>query len=215
MTKPVVFIVGADKGGVGKTTVSRALIDYLDAQGIANRAFDTEHEIAGGVLKRFYPDRVQVVDLADSDGQMAVFDTLGANVTVIDIRANLLSPTLDLLRDIGFADPARYTLIVLHVLGNSQASADEIASLAPRVAGMRYVQVGNRIGDTKFAFPQGALEIPALPAKAAEAVDAASMSFATFRANGHVNGQPTPVLRGMVGHWLDKVFLQFKAATLP
>jgi len=27
MTKPAVILVGADKGGVGKTTVSRALLD--------------------------------------------------------------------------------------------------------------------------------------------------------------------------------------------
>ena len=29
MTKPVVILVGADKGGVGKTTVSRTLLDYF------------------------------------------------------------------------------------------------------------------------------------------------------------------------------------------
>jgi cellulose biosynthesis protein BcsQ len=34
MAKPVVIVVGADKGGVGKTTVSRTLLDYFDANGI-------------------------------------------------------------------------------------------------------------------------------------------------------------------------------------
>ena len=29
--KPTVFIVGADKGGVGKTTITRTLLDYLSA----------------------------------------------------------------------------------------------------------------------------------------------------------------------------------------
>ena len=29
MAKPAVILVGADKGGVGKTTVSRALLDYF------------------------------------------------------------------------------------------------------------------------------------------------------------------------------------------
>ena len=42
MAKPAVILVGADKGGVGKTTVSRALLDYLIAQSIPTRAFDTE-----------------------------------------------------------------------------------------------------------------------------------------------------------------------------
>ena len=31
MAKPTVILVGADKGGVGKTTVARTLIDYFGA----------------------------------------------------------------------------------------------------------------------------------------------------------------------------------------
>ena len=42
MAKPVVIVVGADKGGVGKTTVSRTLLDYFSANNIPTRAFDTE-----------------------------------------------------------------------------------------------------------------------------------------------------------------------------
>ena len=34
MAKPAVIIVGADKGGVGKTTVSRTLLDYFIAHQI-------------------------------------------------------------------------------------------------------------------------------------------------------------------------------------
>lgn len=42
MTKPVVIVVGADKGGVGKTTVSRTLLDYFSTNNVQTRAFDTE-----------------------------------------------------------------------------------------------------------------------------------------------------------------------------
>ena len=42
MTKPAVILVGADKGGVGKTTISRALLDYFVVHNIPTRAFDTE-----------------------------------------------------------------------------------------------------------------------------------------------------------------------------
>ena len=31
MAKPAVILVGADKGGVGKTTVARTLLDYFGA----------------------------------------------------------------------------------------------------------------------------------------------------------------------------------------
>jgi ABC-type uncharacterized transport system ATPase subunit len=98
-SKPVIFVVGADKGGVGKTTVTRAFLDFLDARGVSNRAFDTENEVAEGVRKRFFPERTEIVNLRDSDDQMKVFDTIsGATATVIDVRAGLLSPTRQLLR---------------------------------------------------------------------------------------------------------------------
>ncbi|WIG52492.1 MAG: hypothetical protein OJF48_003411 [Afipia sp.] len=210
MTKPILIIVGADKGGVGKTMVSRALLDYLKANGYDHRAFDTENETPNGVLKRFYPERTAIVDLADSDGQMEVFDTLGDAVTVIDIRAGLLSPTLKTLSEIGFLDPAKYSLIVLHVLGNTQTSIDEVAPIVNRLAGLRYVPIGNRINDTKFDFPAGALDIPMLNARAVEAVDKANVPFSDF-----ANSAPSPVMRGYVKHWLDRVFAQFASAKLP
>ena len=40
MTKPAVILVGADKGGVGKTTISRALLDYFVVHNIG-RALST------------------------------------------------------------------------------------------------------------------------------------------------------------------------------
>jgi hypothetical protein len=54
MPKPTVILVGADKGGVGKTTVARTLLDYLTAENLPARAFDTE--FPKGTLKRFHPD---------------------------------------------------------------------------------------------------------------------------------------------------------------
>ena len=42
MAKPALILVGADKGGVGKTTVARTLLDYFTAHNVPTRAFDTE-----------------------------------------------------------------------------------------------------------------------------------------------------------------------------
>src|SRR6185437_4340761 len=86
MAKPAVILVGADKGGVGKTTVSRALLDYFLAHNIPTRAFDTE--APKGTLRRFHPDVTEVVDITSTPDQMKIFDTLSsadAKVTVIDI----------------------------------------------------------------------------------------------------------------------------------
>lgn len=207
MSIPHVIIVGADKGGVGKTTVSRILLDYLKSNAIENRAFDTE--TPSGVLKRFYPDKTEIVDLTDSDGQMQVFDTLGAPVTVIDIRAGLLSPTLRTLNDIGFIDPAKCRLTVLHVLGNTTTSIDEVKSITEAIASSRYVAVANHINDTKFAFPDASLNIPMLNVKACESVDAASVPYTTY-----INAGASPVLSGYVRHWLALCYMQFDNARL-
>jgi len=61
MAKPVVIVVGADKGGVGKTTVSRTLLDYFTANNVPTRAFDTESP--RGTLKRFHPDVTEIVKI--------------------------------------------------------------------------------------------------------------------------------------------------------
>ena len=108
MAKPTVILVGADKGGVGKTTVARTLLDYFGAHQTPTRAFDTESP--RGTLKRFHPEQTEVVDVTAVADQMKIFDTLGssdARVTVIDVRAGLLSPTLQALSDIGFLESAK------------------------------------------------------------------------------------------------------------
>src|SRR6201990_3559917 len=102
MAKPAVGVVGADKGGVGKTTGSRTLLDYFSAHNGQTRAFDTESP--RGTLKRFHPDITEIVDMTTTSDQMKIFDTLNSatpSVTVIDVAAGLLSPALAPLRDIG------------------------------------------------------------------------------------------------------------------
>src|ERR1700750_1133932 len=154
MAKPAVILVGADKGGVGKTTVSRALLDYFIAHNIVTRAFDTE--APKGTLKRFHPDVTDGVDITSTADQMKIFDTLSsdeAKVTVIDIRAGLLSTTLKSLRDIGFLDAAKksqLTFTVFHILGPSIASLSEIDEISGFMEDANYVLVKNFINNTTF-----------------------------------------------------------------
>src|ERR1700744_2416063 len=106
MSKPAVIIVGADKGGVGKTTVTRTLLDYFSARKIPIRAFDTE--APKGTLKRFHPEVTDVVDVTRVPDQMQIFDTLtDSAVTMIDVRAGLLSPPLNAVRALAGFDAAR------------------------------------------------------------------------------------------------------------
>lgn len=230
MAKPVVIVVGADKGGVGKTTVSRTLLDYLDANNISARAFDTESP--RGTLKRFHPGITEIVDITSTSDQMKIFDTLTkapASVTVIDVRAGLMSPTLAALRDIGFLDAAKsgeIAFAVFHMLGPSIASLEEIADTSRFVKDARYFLVKNFLNDTHFfewdkktynfyfRNIQDAVEltIPKLNEMAYEQVEVASVPFLKFVANKNTKGEAADysfVLRGYVRHWLKHVWSEF------
>src|ERR1700676_5373696 len=98
MAKPAVIVVGADKGGVGKTTVSRTVLDYFSANNVPTRAFDTESP--RGTLKRFHPEITEIVDMTTTSDQMKIFVTLNSSspsVTVIDVGPALLPPGLPCL----------------------------------------------------------------------------------------------------------------------
>jgi len=232
---PTIMLVGADKGGVGKTTVARTLLDYFAAHQTPTRAFDTESP--RGTLKRFHPDVTEVVDVTAVADQMKIFDTLGsadARVTIIDVRAGLLSSTLQALSDIGFLDSAKkgqITFAVFHILGPSIASLNEIAETTRFVGDANYFLVKNRINDTTFFewdpktyntyFKQikGASEIaiPKLNELACEQVEVASQPFVSFIANKTAKGETANysfVLRGYVRHWLGNVWGEYDRVKL-
>jgi hypothetical protein len=230
MAKPAVVLVGADKGGVGKTTVSRALLDYFVAHNIQTRAFDTE--TPKGTLKRFHPNITDVVDITSTSDQMKIFDTLAsaeAQITVIDIRAGMLSKTLEALRNIGFLDAAaktQLTFTVFHVLGPSIASLDEIRDTAAFMEDAHYILVKNFINNTSFFEWDPAtynsyfkkikdaheITIPKLNEMACEQVELASVPYVSFVANKALDNQNAAfsfVLRGYVRHWLGNVWAEF------
>jgi hypothetical protein len=235
MAKPAVVLVGADKGGVGKTTVSRTLLDYFANRQIHARAFDTE--VPRGTLKRFHPDVTDIVDINHVPDQMKIFDTVtstDAAVSLIDVRAGLLSPTLRALSNIGFIDAAKkgqITFAVFHILGPSLASLDEITETAAYLGDAKYFMAKNFINNTHFFewdeatyasyFKKinGALQItiPKLTEMATEQVELASVPFSTFVANKKQSGDPADysfVLRGYVRHWLDSVWAEYERVGL-
>ncbi len=228
MAMPTIILVGADKGGVGKTTVTRTLIDYLSAQDIPLRAFDTE--APKGTLKRFHPDVTDVVDVTSAADQMKIFDTINAaEVTLIDVRAGLLSTTLQALEDIGFLYAARqgeFNFAVFHILGPSISSLEEISDTADQLTGAHHFLVKNFINNTTFfewdpttyngyfKKIKGLREIsvPRLNELACERVELTAIPFTTFVSNQASDGSPAThsfVLRGYVRHWLQSVWAEY------
>ncbi len=225
--KPLVVMVGADKGGVGKTTVTRTLIDYAVDHKTKYRAYDTEEPF--GVLHRFYPQTTEILDLTKSTNQMKVFDTLTSQlVTIIDVRAGLLSPTLKTMGEVGLLNMVRnkdVNLAILHVLGPTLASLREIKLTADVIPGANHFLVKNHVNNTTFfdwdkqaydaAFSDirsGIIDIPQLDPLAAEHVENAGVTFTQYIGNLDNTGQPARhslVLRGYVKTWLANVYAAF------
>ncbi len=231
--KPAVLIIGADKGGVGKTTIARTVLDYLRAKAMPSRAFDAE--FPRGTLKRFHPQVTEIVDISTIADQMKILDTLTSSeskITLIDIRAGLLSDTLQAFQDSGFFDAVRagdFNFGLFHVLGPSVASLEEIAEVMPFTENGAYFAVKNFINETSFfdwdpavkakyfERSKDAIEIsiPKLTEMACEAVELAGVPFSTFISNKNAQGGPgnySLVLRGYVRTWLMHVASEYERA---
>jgi hypothetical protein len=233
--RPTIVLVGADKGGVGKTTLSRALLDYLGRKNVLARAFDTEHP--RGTLKRFYPAITEVVDFTSVADQMKVLDTLdtaNVRVTLVDLRAGNLILTLDVLDRIGALEAARngqFDIGLFHVIGPAIASLDEIAEIASYVNGIDYIIARNFINETNFFewdqqthkkyFARQStgtqFDIPRLNEMAYEQVDLANVTFKDFVDNRNADGTPAKfsfVLRGYVRKWCSDLYSEFDQLNL-
>jgi hypothetical protein len=219
MTSHVV-VVGADKGGVGKTTVSRTLLSYFKSKGIEFRAFDTESP--KGVLQRFHPSETEIVDMRKTSGMMAAFDKIGTSpVTLIDVRAGLLSDLLSKLTTIGLLEAVKagaMKLTLMHILGASLASFREIHDTQAVVGaqGSKHILVMNHINDSAFfgwnadaqealKVGDGRIDIPQLDTEVAEHIEVASTPFQDFIEKT----DESFVLRGLARGWLKEVYDQY------
>jgi len=215
---PLIIMVGADKGGVGKTTVARALDDYLQSKGARRRLFDSQWP--AGDLKQFAP-AAEVVNVDRVDDQMKVFDTV-AGVTVLDVCAGLLSPTLRALDQTGLLKDVRsgsLNLALLHVLGPTLTSFNEVAEATAIIGGgARHFIVKNYINESGFfewdtdgrftalfeSMRSRTVSSPHLPARAAEEVQSLGVSFDAF-----TQSNKSRILRGYVRDWLDHLWADF------
>ncbi|MEL6505713.1 MAG: hypothetical protein AAFQ10_14810 [Pseudomonadota bacterium] len=233
--KHSVILVGADKGGVGKTTVSRALLDFLDRNNVLARAFDTENP--RGTLHRFYPNKANIIDLSNVADQMAILDTMEGSaeqVSVVDLKAGNLSAAMDIFDKIGVLQAARdgmFDLALVHVVGPSIASLDEMNEVAKYTNGLGYVVARNFINETNFfewdadtykkyfaRLPNAReIEVPKLNEMAYEQVDLAGVTFSDFVANKKPDGSDANfsfVLRGYVRKWMADIDAQFNELEL-
>lgn len=222
------FVVGGDKGGVGKTTVSRLLVEYFDEMKRPARAFDTEYP--RGSLTRFAPNSTKLIDITAVKAQIELFDSLTGSAAphILDLRAGTFTSVLKTFEDISILEQVRegrLQLYFFHVIGGNFEALGEVADAMAHLPIERHIVVKSYATDPDFVFwhesdirakflKAGGIElaIPRLDELVYETVDTNSAPFRSFIANKMADGRDANfslVLRGYCRKWLGEIFAEF------
>jgi hypothetical protein len=213
------YIVASQHPRVGKTLVARLLIEYIRISGRPLVGYDLDPREPA--LAANFPNLVWTVDIADTRGQMALFDRLIADnwrTTVIDLGYGLFDQFFEVMSEIGFEQEARRQMIepvVLFIADPAPTTARNYAELRKRLPRTTFVPVHNEAAAFMIIaqdFPPsrpdfGMIHIPRLSPIVRGVIDRQGFSFGAYMANQP--GGPTEVHT-----WIGKIFAEFRELEL-
>jgi hypothetical protein len=229
LAKQTYILVGADKGGVGKTTLSRTIIEYFTALNLPLTAFDTESP--NGALIRYHSSVTHIVDVFSTIDQRRIFEpTLSAPPFVlVDFRAGSFLQTLSTLEQIGVlsrAESGEFEIVLMHLVAPTIVSLQEQIEVREFKKTCRHFVVQSFAGKSAFFedrkdivhdyigdIPlEQRLQVPTLNQMAFEAVDVMGTTFFDFATSEDPNvnsPQHSLVLRGYTQSWLATIWDEF------
>jgi hypothetical protein len=213
------YIIASRHPRVGKTLIARLLIEFFRLSGRLLVGYDLDPREPA--LAAFFPNLVSAVDIADTRGQMALFDRVIADnwrTTVIDLGDGLFEQFFAVMAEIGFAQEARRRLIepiVLFITDSAPTTARSYIELRRRLRQTTFVPVHNEAASFMFIpkdFPPtrpecGVIRIPRLSPIVRGVIDRPGFSFGAHLANQ--TGGPTEV-----HSWIGTIFAQFRELEL-
>jgi hypothetical protein len=209
------YLIASQHPRVGKTLLARLLIEYLKLTGRSVVGYDLDPREP--TFAAYFPNLAWTVDIAETRGQVALFDRLIADnwrTTVIDLGYGLSDRFFGVMAEIGFEQEARRRLIepiVLFITDSAPVTARGYGELRVRLRQTTFVPVHNEA--TSFMFiPQdfpptrpecGLIRIPRLSPIVRGVIDRPGFSFGAYMANQP--GGPTEVHT-----WIANIFTQFR-----
>ncbi|MDL2339598.1 MAG: mobilization protein [Pseudomonadota bacterium] len=190
-----IHFIGGEKGGVGKSLVSRLVAQYMIDRELPFLGFDTDR--SHGALLRFYagfasPVLIDRYEALDSIIEAAVEQP--DRRILVDLAAQTHDPLVKWMDESGvleMADEAGFTLTYWHVMDSGRDSVDLLKKLLDRFgARLNYVLVRNQMRgddfgmleqsgeqDRALGFGAGVLAIKHLSDAVIQKIDASSSSF--------------------------------------
>jgi hypothetical protein len=150
-----IHLIGGEKGGVGKSMVSRLLAQYFIDQQIPFIGFDTDR--SHGSLTRFYADYASAALVDRYEALDAIIEAAveqpGRRV-LVDLAAQTHDPLVRWMDDSGVLDMADVSGIALtywHVMDSGRDSVDLLTRLLDRFGQrLHYVLVRNQLRGDDF-----------------------------------------------------------------
>jgi hypothetical protein len=219
MSRPThVYIVASPRPRTGTTLLARALTEFHRTDARPVGAFDLDK--LDGMLAQHLPTIAVRADIADTRGQVALFDQLivaDGIPKVVDVGAHVYEAFFRLTEQISFAEESLRCAInpvILFAANTEPQSVKAYAQLRERFPGLALTPVYNdgiaRAQDLRQDFPSTsiktmALRIPALSPALRAIIDRPPFSFAEFR---HAPPPDMPALLvNELDAWLRRVYL--------
>jgi hypothetical protein len=216
--------IGGEKGGVGKSLVSRILAQYCIDRGLPFIGFDSDK--SHGALTRFYTDYAAPVVVDDFKSLDRIVETAAESPderVIVDLAAQTHQPLVRWLEDSGVLDlcgDLGLTLTYWHVMDAGRDSVDLLKRLLDQFgARLNLVMVLNALRGDQFtilaesgqrerAEQLGArvITLGHLSDATMQKIDARSTSF--WAAVNHTEGDLGLLERQRVKVWLNRAYEQ-------
>jgi len=219
-----VTIVASPRPRVGKTLLARLLTDFHIHEGRSVEAFDLNS--GEGTLAQFLPEHTTVSEIADINGQMALFDRLVSDddiTKIVDLGHEAFESFFTLAKRIGFAEEARRRGIapaILFVMTPDQTSVEAYSRLRSRIPQAALTPVHNEMlgpAQHRDKYPTAgsgttAVRFAVLMPGLRRYIDKPPFSFSESRL-ADAKGIPLDV-HIELQRWLRKVYLEFRELDL-
>ena len=150
-----IHFIGGEKGGVGKSLMSRVLAQYMIDREIPFIGFDTDR--SHGALMRFYSGYASSVLVDNIEALDSIIEAAAEQPerrVLVDLAAQTHDPLVKWMDDAGvlnLADELGMAIHYWHVMDSGKDSVDLLKKLLDRFGtGLKYVLVRNQIRGNDF-----------------------------------------------------------------